>query len=412
MTIPIELGVGPDTWTVHVPPEKLLRLQRATLPVSGTDARRGSPRELVLAALDTPIGIDAPVRKAVTPDDKVAVVLDEGLPHIPELLAGLLDHLAPAGIAPEAVTVVVPAGGDQSWVDGLPDEYADLHVETHDPENEQKLEYVDTTKAGRRVYLNRTLTDADFKVVLTGRRYDPAAGHGGAEAALFPALSNGETRAAFVGQFSLAPPAAVPNALRAEAGEVAWLLGTPVFVQVIEGPGDTIAEVVAEFRTHPPANATEGARRQDARWRFTAPEPAGLVVAAVGGDPRRVTFQDLAHALATAARCCQPGGRVALLSAANPPLGEGADLLRAADDPARAGKPLGKRKPDDWPAAALWSDAAGRASLFVAAGWADEVTEELFATPLHAAAEVQRLIDAADRVLVIPDAHKTAVDTS
>lgn len=411
MSIPIELSVGADTWTVAVPADKLRRLQRATLPVSGTEARRGSPRELMLAALDTPLGIDSPVRRAVTPDDRVCVVLDEGLPHIPELLGALLDHLAPAGISPAAVTVVVPAGGNQGWVDNLSDEYADLHVEVHDPETEQKLEYVDTTRAGRRVYLNRTLTEADFKVVLTGRRYDPAAGHAGAEAALFPALSNGETRAGFVGQFSLANPAAQPKALRTEAGEVAWLLGTPVFVQVIEGPGDSIAEIVAEFRTHPPANAVEGARHQDARWRFTSPEAADLVVAAVGGDPARVTFQELAQAAATAARCCASGGRVAVLSQASPPLGEGADILRAADDADRVGKPLGKRKPDDWPAAALWADAARRASLFVAAGWADEVTEELFATPLHAAAEVQRLIDAADSVLVIPDAHKTAVDT-
>ncbi len=411
MTIPIELAVGPDTWTVAVPPDKLRRLHRATLPVSGAEVRRGSPRELMLAALDTPLGIDAPVRRAVTPDDKIAVVLDEGLPLIPELLAALLDHLAPAGITPAAVTVLVPPGGNSAWVDDLADEYADLTVESHDPEAEPKVEYVDTTKAGRRVYLNRTLTDADFKVVLAGRRYDPTAGHGGAEAAIFPALSNGETRAAFVGQFAVGPPASVPNALRAEAGEVAWLLGTPVFVEVIEGPGDTVAEVVVEFRVHPPLATVEGVRRQDARWRFTAPDAAELVIAAVGGDPRRVTFQDLAQALSTAARCCTSDGRVVLLSAANPPRGEGADLLRGADDAERVGRRLGKRKPDDWPAAALWADAAQRCSLFVAAGWADDLTEELFATPLHTAAEVQRLIAAADSVLVIPDAHKTAVDT-
>ena len=409
MSIPIELSVGRETWAVSVPADKLRRLTRSTLPVSGIEPRRGTPRELVLAALDTPVGIDAPVRRAVTPDDKVCIVLDEGLPHLPELLGALLDHLLPAGIPAAAVTVLVPPGSTSPWVDELPDEYADITVEAHDPENQQKLEYVDTTKAGRRVYLNRTLADADFKVVLTGRRYDPAAGHGGAESAVFPTLSDGETRASFVGQFTLTPPAARPNALRTEAGEVAWLLGTPVFVQVVEGPGDSVAEVVVEFRVHPPLLAVGGERRQDARWRFTAPDAAELVIAAVGGG--RATFADLAHAASTAARCCLSGGRVALLSRANPPLGEGADILRGADDAERVARVLTKRKPDDWPAAALWADAVQRASLFVAAGWADEVTDDLFATPLHAAAEVQRLIDAAERVLVIPDAHKTAVDT-
>src|SRR5690349_23463352 len=39
-----------------------------------------------------------------------------------------------------------------------------------------------------------TLVDADQLVVLTRRGYDPVLGYGGAEAALYPALSDEETR--------------------------------------------------------------------------------------------------------------------------------------------------------------------------------------------------------------------------
>jgi hypothetical protein len=49
------------------------------------------------------------------------------------------------------------------------------------------------------------------------------------------------------------------------------------------------------------------------------------------------------------------------------------------------------------------------ASLFLASGLPDDVTEELFATPICDAAEVQRLIDTGGRVVVIPDAHRTIV---
>jgi hypothetical protein len=94
-------------------------------------------------------------------------------------------------------------------------------------------------------------------------------------------------------------------------------------------------------------------------------------------------------------------------------LEEGAELLRQADDAGRMEKVLHKRKPDDWPAAALWAMAAeGGGHLFVAAGWPDDVTEELFATPVRSPAEVQRLIDAADRVLVVPDAQKTLIEVA
>jgi hypothetical protein len=42
-------------------------------------------------------------------------------------------------------------------------------------------------------------------------------------------------------------------------------------------------------------------------------------------------------------------------------------------------------------------------------GYPDDVVEELFATPIHSATEVQRLIDSGQKVLLIPDAHKTMV---
>jgi hypothetical protein len=48
-------------------------------------------------------------------------------------------------------------------------------------------------------------------------------------------------------------------------------------------------------------------------------------------------------------------------------------------------------------------------SIFLVSGYPDEVAEELFATPIHTASEVQRLIDTGGKVLVIPDAHKATV---
>ncbi len=397
-----ELSVGQTTWTVFVRPEAAVELHRAPVlsPAAGA-------RELVRAALERPIGLDAPLRRALTPDDRVTIVLDEHLPHIPELLAGVIEHLQSGGINPSAVTVVVPPGGPGSpWVDDLPDEFADIHLETHDPEERKKLAYLATTKAGRRVYLNRTLVEADFVVVLTGRGYDPTFGYAGAEVALFPALSDAETLAGFVGRFTTDPPGAKPGAARAEAAEIGWLFGTPFFVQVIEGAGGEVQEVVAGL----PESTAEGVRRQQARWHATVAERPDLVVAAVSGDPGRVDFLAVASAAAAAARVVRPGGRIAVLTDAAPQLHEGADLLRQAEDSAAAGKALAKRKPDDWPAAALWAFAAERANLFVASGWPDEVAEGLFATPITSASEVQRLIDAAERVLVIPDAHKTMVE--
>ena len=98
-----------------------------------------------------------------------------------------------------------------------------------------------------------------------------------------------------------------------------------------------------------------------------------------------------------------------MLSGGEPQLGDGANLLRAFDGPRGARRQLEKMKPDDWAAAYLWCFPAKVASLFLASGWPDETAEELFATPVRDAAEVQRLIAVGGRVVVIPDAHRTIV---
>ncbi len=406
MVANLELQVGTKVWAVTVPSEKAVELQRAAIrPLPSA-----SPREQVQAALEAPFGFE-PLRRALTPDDHIAIVFDADLPHAAELLAGVVDHLGTAGIAAPAVTVITPPGARQDWIDELPDELADLTAETHDPSDRKRLAYLASTKAGRRLYLNRTLVEADFVILLTGRGYDPLTGYAGAEAAVFPALADDEARAAYAGQFSTGAPGGEPWPVQVEAAEVVHLLGMPFLVQVIEGAGGEIQEVVAGL----PASAAEGLRRQDDRWRGAVardrrPE---LVIATITGDPRRITFLDIAKAAVCAAQVVKPvskGGRIVVLTEAAPDLGDGVQLLRSMDETKGARKRLAQEKPDDWAAAWLWAAAAmNHRSLFLASGYPDEVAEELFTTPVHSASEIQRLIDAAGSVLVVVDAHRSMV---
>ncbi|MFO0797750.1 MAG: lactate racemase domain-containing protein [Gemmataceae bacterium] len=394
----MDLPVGRGTWTIDLPAGKLVAVRPAAVPSVPT----AGPRELVRAALEAPFGFE-PLRRALTPDDRVAVAFDPALPAAADLLAGVLDHLRTAGIEPAAVTVISPPGAPQGWIDDLPDEYADVTAETHDPTDEKRRAYLATTRGGRRVYLNRTLVEADAPIVLTGRGYDPLTGYAGAEAAVFPGLSGEVVEA---GELEpKAAPEPEPTGLRAEAAEIAWLLGTPFLVQVIEGAGDAVQEVVAGLLD----SSAEGVRRQDARWRGTVPERVGAVIAAVSGSPERVSFLDLAKAAACAARVVSKGGRVAVLSDAAPALGEGAALLRSLDGPEGAAKKLARLNPPDRVACTLWAWAARRASLFLASGLPDDVVEALFATPLRTPAEAARLAAGADTVAVIADAHKAMV---
>ncbi len=368
MSESVELRSGSSTWTVTVPAAKRVAVKRAASapPTAG-------PRELLRAALDRPIGLDVPVRRALVPDDHAVIVVDESLPHVGELVAEIIAHITAGDVQPAAVTLLVPPpSGNQEWVEDLPDEFGDVHVEVHDPTDVKKVAYLMTTKAGRRVYLNRTLVEAEFVVVLSGRRFDPACGHTGAECSLFPALSDAETRA----EFENKPPPA--EAVRAEAATVAWHLGMPVFVQVIEGPGDTVAEVVTGL----PESSAVGIERQNARWKGTVDGPADLVVVTASGG--RVGANELRHAVALGLTCLQADGRFVLLT----------------DAPAEAAVGLEK----------AWADGDLGPHVYVAAGWDDDAIENLNATRLSSATELQRLIAVADRVTVLPDAHKSQIE--
>jgi nickel-dependent lactate racemase len=361
------------------------------------------PVAAVRAALEEPLDFP-PLRRALTPDDQIVVVVDEGLPQLPRLLVPILEHLQSAGVAADAMTLLcLPPSSGQAWLDDLPDAFADVRVEVHQPHDRRKLSYLATTKHGRRIYLNRSAVDADQLILLTRRTYDPVLGYAGAEAALYPGLSDEATQREFGVQLHVEPPSPDGWAVRREAAEVAWLLGAPFLVQVIEGAGSEVAHIVAGTV----ASSGEGRRLLDARWRVSVDRPADLVVATLLGEPARLDGMDLARAFFSAARVVRPGGRIVVVTHAAPTLGPSFDLLRKCDDAGAALKRLLKERPSDLSAGFMWASAALDAKLYLLSGLVSDVAEELFVTPLEHTAEVQKLVAGAASCLYLPDAHKT-----
>jgi nickel-dependent lactate racemase len=318
-------------------------------------------------------------------------------------LTAVLEHLQTAHVAPENITLLsAPTTSGQPWIDALPEAFEEVHVEVHNPADRKRLSYLATTRDGKRLYLNRTVVDADQLVVVSARRYDALLGQGGAEGSIYPALSDTATHDAMPARLTLAPPGDESTLTRREAVETAWLLGAPFFVQVIEGSGDAWSRVVAGA-----ADASEEAGRQlDVRWRLSVPRRADLVVLTLTGDPAGHTFADWAAAVAAAARVVEPNGRVVLLTQGKPALGPATDALRNNDEPEQVVKHVRRQPTPELLPALQWADAASRARLYVLSGLANETVEELFATPLQQAGQVQRLLDDSRSCLFVEDAHR------
>src|SRR5262245_30280869 len=125
--MPIDVVFGRERLAIEVAASRLVGVKRQPTAPPLADSAAA-----VRAALETPLDYP-PLRQALTPDDHVAVVLDERLPHLAELLTPLLAHIIEARVAPEAITLLCPSASPQAWLDDLPDVFQEARLEVHDP---------------------------------------------------------------------------------------------------------------------------------------------------------------------------------------------------------------------------------------------------------------------------------------
>src|SRR5438477_9303142 len=113
MRVGIDFGL--DRLDVEVSEAALVGLRRAAAALPVVD-----PAAALQAALEQPVRFP-PLRRALTPDDHVVIIVDEHLPHREDLLPPLLAHVASAGVALSSVTMLFasPTSMEQ-WLEPLP----------------------------------------------------------------------------------------------------------------------------------------------------------------------------------------------------------------------------------------------------------------------------------------------------
>ena len=340
----------------------------------------------------------------LVPGDRVALAVDPGIPGIGAVVEAVLDVLARAGVGRETIAIVAPdAPGAGSIAEGT--------VEVHDPDDRTRIAYLASTRAGRRVYLNRSLTDADVVVPVGLLRHDYDGGYRGPWSLLYPGMSDRSTLQAIRDGASAGSPEALRQRQEArleEAAEVSWLLGAQFHVGIV--PASTgMLEVVAGRDS---AVRERGIAAIDRHWTIEAPERAELVIAGVGfrDDPndRPATLEDLAAAIETAAGLVRRGGRIAVLSRASGPIGPALQRLSTLDDPGEAASALRDLEgAEDHSIALRIARAAAWADLFVASGLDPDLAEGLSIVPLERPEQARRLAASAGSIAFVGHAELT-----
>ncbi len=288
-----------------------------------------------------------PLRQHVVPGDRVAIALDPDLPAPRAILDVVTDVLESAGVEPEAITIVEAARRDSPSVSGDRGEVA----EVHDPSNPERLAYLATTAAGSRVYLNRTLIDADVVVPVGLLRRDPIAGAHGPWSVLFPGLSDAATREA--------RRRAREAETDAEAFEVGGLLGSRFQVGVVAGAGGPAGFVAGLAESVRDA----GLAAVERAWGFHPRERAETVVVGVGDAESPGGLAELTAALSVATKLVRRGGRIVAFSRVAGEFGPALARLAAAGEEGRSRRlPRGREADEDHPLAL---------GLLAALDWAD-----------------------------------------
>jgi hypothetical protein len=337
-----------------------------------------------------------PLNLAVVPGDRVIVPLDPSTPELAAILGAMVTALRASEV--EGITVVSTAPEPSDLPEGVA-------WRVPDPDEQSQLAYLSSTTEGRRIYLNKYLTDADIVVPIGTLGYDGTLGYRGPWSVIFPGLSDRETLTRYQGLAAEGPPDRdKPSSSLLESAEVSWLLGCQFQVGVLAGHSG-VSKVVAGLES---AVRGEGAKAIDDAWTFRVEDRADVVVVGIGEPQEPTTLDNLALGLLTATRLVRRGGKIVALSKARFEVGPALRRLRGVENPRSALNRLRGREADpDYPAARIVAEALAWADIYLHSAVESDLVEDLALIPLDRPSEALKLAALAPSVILVSQADRT-----
>ena len=391
-----QLGFGCETWELKFSEDQVVEEFLPNLKVTPAKVM-----DLVCNALANPVGYPE-LKRAITPDDRLAIVMVDKFNRFFEILVSVLRYVLDAGVAMENVTIVCLAEADSdSWVENLPDEYNEIKIEIHNPDNKKSHAFLTSDDDIGKLYLNRTIIEADQIIVLGKRQFDPVFGISGAESDLYPTFANSEMIASF-SKTNISDSAPGSSMAMQQAVKVSWLLGAPYFIQVIEGANQSVEEIIV--------GASEANRFAEKKlneiWKRETLKTYEIVIALVGGPGEKIGFAQLCRAVGCAKRIVKKNGVVVLLAKADLDL----EVIKKQLDIKASGKNEIASSRVSPHLIRQWVEAASENKVFVSTFEGGGDVGRLLAKPLHSTGELSKLLSGGKEIAIIRDAHKARIE--
>jgi len=323
-----------DVWIPYGKTEVCVSVEsRNLLGVIEPKRRKGveNPEEEIRRALSSPMGTE-PLRKLVSPGDKVAIVVDDHTRKAPTrlMLPPLLKELEEAGVRREDITVIFGCGSHRAV---RPEEQVKILGEnlvgrikaiSHDCEAKD-LVYLGKTSYGNEIYVNRTFAEADIKILTGDVNLHFFAGYGGGRKSVLPGVSALETIRRNHAML-LNPKAQTGvlegNPIHEDMTEAVRLADVDFTLNTVS---NSSGELVGAYAGDVHAVFEEGVKTVDDLFKVPIKQKADIVVVSPGGYPYDIDLYQAYKGIDSALKAVKDGG--VMIVAAECPDGHGSQLF-------------------------------------------------------------------------------------
>ena len=406
----VELPYGDGTIAISVPGEKLLGVfePRALPPVPDAAA---ALRE----ALAEPIGAQR-LRDMARGAASVAIVVEDASRAVPSalLVDAVMEELLAASVRPDAVKVIVATGLHRNLTPAEMNQTlgrwaGKLHIENHNAKDPDRLMRVGGTGLGTDVAINRTFMEADLKILTGDVEYHQFCGYSGGAKGVYPGLANADAIEANHSRMDLPGTGAGRldgNPVRDEVDEVGRMVNVDHNLSVALDAqhrivGACAGDVVESFRA--------ACRFVDEMYLVEVPGRADLVIASAGGHPKDLDLYQSQKAIEEATLVVEPGGDV--LVAARCEEGSGSEPFEQWMDEAFSPEDIIERIGEKFVMgghkAYQIARELQRANVHLYSELPPGRVRAWMMNPIGSVDGIDELIDAAESVIVLPQATLT-----
>lgn len=403
----ISLPYGHDTISVSVPDDKLVGVFLPRELASIAD-----PAEALREALANPVSSDR-LRDRASGASSVAIAIEDATRPVPSalLIHAVMIELEAAGISPDHVKVIVATGLHRPMTADELDTALGrwrgvVACENHDAKDPTRLVRLGRTSLGTEIAVNRSFMEADLKITTGDVEYHQFCGYGGGSKGVYPGLADAAAIQANHSRMDLpgtAPGNIDGNPVREEVDEVGRMAGVDFNVSVTL---DTEHRIVAVRAGDPDLSFRGACRFVDEMYSVEVPRRADLVIASPGGHPKDIDLYQAQKGIEEATQVVKPGGDVLVTARCDE--GGGSELFETwmneaytADDIIQQIKEnfvMGGHK------AYQIAREVQRAKIHLYSEIPPGRVRSWLMHPVRSTADIDKLISAAESVIVLPQA--------